>query len=83
MEYIDKVRDTNAFINAVWDDQETYYWARSKSWQSTDSAWAYRAWMESWELEIPAPSLPNRAGGAELKLDASKILRGIPDEPAG
>lgn len=82
LDYIDKIRDANAFINAVWDDQEEYYWARSKTWQSTDSAWAYRVWMEAWEREIPAPSLPGRAGAADLKLDASKILRGIPDEPA-
>lgn len=83
LEYIDKIRDTNAFISAVWDDQEEYYWARSKSWQNSDSAWAYRVWMEAWELEIPSPSLPSRSGDADLRLDAAKTLRAIPDEPTG
>ena len=82
LEYIDKIRDANIFINAVRDDQEEYYWTRSKSWQNSDSAWAYRVWMEAWEREIPSPSLPPRTGAADLKLDAAKTLRGIPDEPA-
>lgn len=76
------VRDANAFISAVWDDQEEYYWGRSKSWQNSNSAWAYRVWMEAWERELSAPSLPSRAGGTILKLDAAILLRGIPDEPA-
>jgi len=79
--FIDTIRDANAFINAVSDDQEEYYWARSKSWQNTDCAWAYRVWMEAWELEIPSPSLPKRTGDADLKLDAAKTLWRIPDEP--
>lgn len=82
LEFIDTIRDANAFISAVWDDQEEYYWARSKSWQNSDSAWAYQAWMEAWELEIPSPSLPKRTGDADLKLDAAKTLWRIPDEPA-
>jgi hypothetical protein len=82
LEYIDTIRDANTFISAVWDDQEAYYWARSKSWQGSNSAWAYQSWMEAWELEIPSPSLPSRSGGdADLKLDAAKTLRSIPDEP--
>jgi hypothetical protein len=63
--------------------QQAYYWAQSTSWQNTDSARAYRVWMEAWEQEIPSPSLPSRTGGANLNLDAAKTLRGIPDEPAG
>jgi hypothetical protein len=82
LEYVDMVRDANAFISAVWDDQEEYYWGRSKSWQNSDSAWSYRVWMEAWERELSAPSLPSRAGGTILKLDAATLLRGIPDEPA-
>jgi len=81
LEYIDTIRDANAFISAVWDDQEAYYWARSKSWQNSDAAWEYRVWMEAWDLEIPSPSLPSRSGNTDLKLDAAKILRGIPDVP--
>jgi hypothetical protein len=82
LEYIDTIRDANTFINAVWDDQEEYYWTRSKPWQNSDSAWAYQAWMEAWEKEIPSPSLPPRAGNANLNLGAAKTLRAIPDEPA-
>ncbi len=82
LEFIDMIRDVNAFISAVWDDQEEYYWARSKSWQNSDCAWAYQTWMEAWELEIPSPNLPRRTGDGDLKLDAAKTLWGIPDEPA-
>jgi hypothetical protein len=83
LDYIDKIRDANAFISAVGEDQEEYYWSRSKSWQNSNSAWRYQGWMEKWEVEIPSPSLPNRAGNPDLKLDAAKTLRGIPDEPIG
>ncbi|MDR3572301.1 MAG: hypothetical protein P4L50_00430 [Anaerolineaceae bacterium] len=81
MHYNETIQDANAFINAVRDDQEKYYRARLESWQISDRGRAYRAWMEAWNLVIPPPPLPTRAGGIELNLDASKLLRGIPTEP--
>lgn len=82
LEYIDTIRDANAFVSAVWDDQEKYYWTRSKSWQNSEAAWAYRVWMDAWEPEIPAPSLPSRTGGLDLDLNSWKLLWAYPDEPA-
>ena len=82
LEYGEAINQANAFITAVYEDQEQYCRGRSKAWIASDEARAYREWMRKWGSGIPHINLPNRKSGVELDLKAGKRLWEIPDAPA-